>query len=70
VLDLEEYLSGQTVSIDAWNTLFAAIKAANLLVSFDESQNYTIVGILKHRSHLFGPLCHPQQCIVTISHFR
>ena len=33
VLDLEVYVSGQTVSIDDWNALFAAIKAANLLVS-------------------------------------
>lgn len=33
VLDLEEYLPGQTVSISDWNTLFAAIKAANLNVS-------------------------------------
>lgn len=35
VLDLEEYMPGQTVSIPDWNALFAAIKAANLLVSVD-----------------------------------
>ena len=33
VLDLEEYVSGQTVSIPDWNQLFPDIKAHNLLVS-------------------------------------
>ena len=31
VLDLEEYVTGQTVTVDQWNTLFAAIKASGLL---------------------------------------
>lgn len=32
VIDAEEYASGQSVSVEQWNTMFAAIKAKNLML--------------------------------------